>query len=64
MPQGVLVGLISGGGGGGVKRSDWLSIKTQTGDLSSQEFQRVPYSTWTGGFFCPIYQQFAMSCLT
>ena len=42
MPRGVLVGLISGGGGGGggggVKISDWLSIKTQTGDLSSQEF--------------------------
>ena len=38
MPRGVLVGLISGGGGGGVKTSDWLSIKTQTGDLSSQEF--------------------------
>lgn len=36
MPRGVLVGLISGGGG--VKISDWLSIKTQTGDLSSQEF--------------------------
>ena len=38
MPRGVLVGLISGGGGGGGKISDWLSIKTQTGHLSSQEF--------------------------
>ena len=59
MLQGVLVGLISRGGGwgGGGKRSDYLSLKTQTGDLSSQEFQRVPYSTWIACFVCLIYQQ-------
>lgn len=50
----------------GVKRSDLLSVKTQTGDLSTQEFQKVPTVLGPCGFFffCLIYQQFAMSCLT
>ena len=48
-----------------MKRSDLLSVKTQTGDLSTPEFQKVPTVLGPCGFFfCLIYQQFAMSCLT
>ena len=34
-----------------MKRSDLLSVETQTGDLSTQEFQKVPTVLGPCGFF-------------